>query len=152
MIQRFRGVAALTLALAALSTAGVAGCDSAPDDEEPCDIQPTLSSLKSDYFAKGCTFSGCHDSKTAEAGLDLQSDGLHARLVDIAVSDENAGPRGKLYVVAGDPDASFLLQKVEGTQAADEGALMPDGAEEPISPQCRIAKLREWIANGAKDD
>ncbi|TNF25578.1 MAG: hypothetical protein EP329_22870 [Deltaproteobacteria bacterium] len=151
MIQRIRGVAALALALA-LVAAPTAGCDSAPAEGDSCELEPSLSALQSGYFAAGCTFSGCHDARTAKGGLDLASPGLHARLVDIAVQDDNAAARGKRLVVAGDPDASFIVQKVEGAQESDEGSLMPEGADEPISPECRIATLREWIANGANDD
>ena len=152
MIQRSRGGLALALALALFGVLA-SGCDSPPDfSAGPCEIEPTLSSLQAESFIPGCAFSGCHDKKSSEGGLDFESPGLHARLVKVAAMDDNAGPRGKLRVVPGDPDASFIVQKVEGTQAGDEGELMPEGAEEPISPDCRIAKLRKWIEDGAKDN
>ncbi|PKN54920.1 MAG: hypothetical protein CVU56_23985 [Deltaproteobacteria bacterium HGW-Deltaproteobacteria-14] len=151
MIQSPSGALALALALALLGVAP--GCDSPPDfTGDPCEIAPTLTSLQAQSFKPGCSFDGCHDQRSSEGGLDFESPGLHARLVNVAAMDDNAGARGKLRVVPGDPDASFLVQKVEGTQAGDEGELMPEGADAPISPECRIAQLRRWIEDGAKDN
>lgn len=117
-----------------------------------CTIQPTLSDLNDKYFSKACTFGGCHDSSSVEGGLNLEANNLHAELVNVAAADGKAGPRGKLRVVPGDPDNSFFLQKLEGTMARDEGNLMPDGADEPIDPNCRIAMVRKWITDGALDN
>lgn len=167
--SRFR-VSAL---LSSLAFAGVLGCDQPPyippkadpdtlvtpdgdtttDTVNPnCGIQPTLSDLNAKYFSKACTFGGCHDSASQEGGLDLEASSLHAVLINVAAADAKAGPRGKLRVVPNDPDASFFLQKLEGTMARDEGNLMPDGADEPIDPTCRIAMVRKWIADGALDN
>jgi len=115
--------------------------DSSPDGPI-CEIEPTLVSLKEHYFAASCSFDSCHGSKKA-GGLDLTGD-LHADLVNVsAVAATN-----KDLVVPGDPDASFLLQKVEGP-APGEGDIMPLGAPEPMDPGCRIKMLRQWIADGA---
>lgn len=151
--------ATLVLALTALAACDeppyippledASGADTAP---APCTVEPTLSSLKANYFKSSCVFSGCHDKRSAEGELDLSADDLHAQLVGVGVNDENAGPRGKIRIVAGDPDASFMVQKVEGTMARDEGTWMPDGTDEAVDPTCRIAKLREWIAAGALDN
>jgi hypothetical protein len=48
-------------------------------------------------------------------------------------------------VVAGQPDASFLVQKLEGTQTL--GDRMPQGG--PYLSQDLINDVRLWIANGA---
>ena len=117
-----------------------------------CSIQPKLSELNKRYFKFSCVFGGCHETASQEGGLDMGATGLHARLVNVAAHDEKAGPRGKVLVVPGDPDNSFLLQKLEGTMARDEGNLMPDGADEPLDPTCRIAMVRQWIADGALDN
>jgi hypothetical protein len=49
-------------------------------------------------------------------------------------------------VEAGDPDNSYLVQKLEGT--ADEGAQMPAGG--PPLDQAVIDDIRQWIADGAE--
>jgi hypothetical protein len=128
--------------------------DTAGDDTvtPTCDVQATLSSLKVEYFKRSCVFSSCHDKRSAEGGLDLSADLLHAQLVGVPAEDEKAGPRGKLRVVAGDPGASFIVQKVEGTMANDEGTWMPDGTDEAVDPECSIKMLKQWISDGALDN
>lgn len=121
-----------------------------PDPD--CTVEPKLSSLKANYFATSCSFSGCHGSRGPSADLDLSSDGLHGRLIDVLADDTNARGRGKRLVIAGDPDASFLYQKVSGTHQRDEGFLMPDGADSPVDPGCRVFMLRKWIEDGALDN
>ncbi len=125
--------------------------DTAPQPDPDCALTPSLSALASGYFATGCAFPGCHGSSPA-GGLDLRPDGLHARLVGVSAFDSDAARRGKKLVVPGDPAASFLLQKVDGTHGVDEGDLMPLGADGPVSPGCRVFMLRAWIAAGAAND
>lgn len=122
------------------------------DTTSGCNIQPTLSDLNAKYFSLSCVFGGCHETASAEGGLDMEAPGLRDRLVNIAANDDKAGPRGKIRVVAGDPDNSFLVQKLEGKQARDEGSTMPDGTDEPIDPACRIKMIRQWISDGALDN
>lgn len=117
-----------------------------------CDIQPTLSDLYAKYFALSCVFGGCHEASSQEGGLDIEAEDLHGQLVNVPADDPKAGPRGKIRVIPFDPDSSFLVEKLEGRQARDEGNLMPDGTDVPIDPECRIKMVREWIANGALDD
>lgn len=122
------------------------------EETTTCNIQPTLSDLEAKYFAFSCIFGGCHESSAQEGSLNLEAEDLHAELVNVPAADEKAGPRGKLRVVPGDPDASFLVQKLEGKQARDEGNMMPDGTDEPIDPECRIKMVRQWILDGALDN
>ncbi len=163
----------VALTLVGLGLVLAAGCDlppyippyEAPDTAQPdtagdttgdsnngCNIQPTLSDLNAEYFSLSCVFGGCHEAASAEGGLDMEAADLRAELVNVAASDDKAGPRGKLRVVPGNPDASFLVQKLEGTQARDEGNIMPDGTDEPIDPNCRIKMVRKWISDGALDN
>jgi hypothetical protein len=117
-----------------------------------CNIQPTLSDLDAKYFALSCVFGGCHEASSREGGLNMEADDLHAELVNVPAFDEKAGPRGKIRVIPFDAENSFLVEKLEGRQARDEGNLMPDGTDVPIDPQCRIKLVREWIDNGALDN
>ncbi len=64
-------------------------------------------------------------------------------LVGIQSSQDAALQR----VAAGDPDNSYLVQKLEGT--ASSGQQMPPGA--PL-PQSEIDVIRQWITDGATDD
>ena len=53
-------------------------------------------------------------------------------------------------VVPGKPDDSYLVMKLEGThiEQGGNGAQMPFGA--PPLPREDIARIRQWIAEGAK--
>ena len=147
-----RALIGLTVLATACSSAGGGGSsastDVATDTLAPlpadCTVAPTLASLEADYFAKSCTFSSCHGAKAKKGGLDLSAGHAWESLVDV---DSTQSP-GKKRVVPGDPDASFLVQKLEGP-AEGEGALMPEGSEEPFDAACRIEALRRWIAAGA---
>ena len=57
---------------------------------------------------------------------------------------------GRTLVVAGDPDASFLLDKLRGDLAAGEGRRMPYGGAELGDEE--IGVIEEWIASGADAD
>lgn len=89
-------------------------------------------------FAGSCT--SCHSSSSALGGLDLESDPW------AAVVGVTSAAYGVPLVTAGDPDASLLLRKLEGTQGADEGSSMPPGSS--VSPDV-VAVFRTWIADGA---
>lgn len=67
----------------------------------------------------------------------------HAMMVGIASSQE----AGTLLVAPNNPDASYLIQKMEGTAAV--GDLMPPGQ---ALPQATIDIVRQWITDGALDD
>jgi|GEM_PF-1790528 len=109
-----------------------------------CDTQANLASIQADYFEKSCNFGSCHAAGANPAGgLDLQTDPIAAMVGVAAV----AAP-AKQLIVAGDADASFLVQKLDGTQGSTEGSLMPLGALEPVEP-CRIDAVRAWINAGA---
>ena len=54
-------------------------------------------------------------------------------------------------VVPGDPDNSFLMMKLDATQASsDVGAPMPYGYQ-PLN-EAEVVVLRQWIAEGAKNN
>ena len=83
----------------------------------------------------------CHGASQAQGELDLETD-LRAALVGVP----SATYADRTLVVAGDAEASFLVAKLVGTQAEDEGDEMPPGA--PLAQE-RIDRVREWIDAGA---
>jgi hypothetical protein len=105
------------------------------------DLRPLIDRLPSDPTGHGCR--ACHYSTQAshvgldEAALDLATLGALRR---------GGFSSGARIVVAGDPDASVLVQKLEGTYSI--GTRMPrDGP--PYWSVDEIAKVRRWIAEGA---
>lgn len=106
-------------------------------------VQPTLASIQENVFTPICA--ACHTgptSATLPAGMDLTSAAASfTSLVGVASIEVPSLER----VTAGNPDASYVVQKIEGTAAS--GARMPFG-QPPLS-QSTIDAIRLWIANGA---
>ena len=104
---------------------------------------PTLDELQAAVFEPRC--SGCHSGPTSDdlpSGMDMSSaDATFNNLVGVPSIQEPALNR----VSAGDPDNSYLVQKLEGTAAT--GRQMPAGG--PFLDQAVIDDVRLWIANGA---
>jgi hypothetical protein len=61
---------------------------------------------------------------------------------------------GRVRVIAGDPDGSFLMDKLLGADhlAANEGRPMPNVEGNNGLPQYELDAIREWIAEGALDN
>ncbi len=104
---------------------------------------PNFSEIQANVFTPDCATSGCHAGGNAAAGLNLEEANSYAMLVGIQ-SGQDAGLQ---RVEPGDPDNSYLVQKLEGT--ASGGQQMPPGA--PL-PQAEIDVIRQWISDGAIDD
>ncbi len=94
-------------------------------------------------FTPTCATASCHSGGAPPAGLNLQDGNAHAALVGIASTQD----AGLLRVNPGNPNASYLIQKLEGT--ASSGQQMPPGA--PLA-QSEIDVIRQWITDGAIDD
>lgn len=110
-----------------------------------CGAEPTLTNVQREVFAPSCAFSACHKGGGAE-GLNLEG-ATHAKIVD--VSARGAGASDRVLVVPGNPNASYVFEKVtkDRPQAGDR---MPGSGVELSGAQ--IDLLRRWIAAGAKDD
>ena len=108
----------------------------------PAGFNPNFSEIQANVFTPDCATAGCHDSGAA-AGLDLVAGSSYAMLVDIpSTQDGNI-----LRVRPNNPDASYLIQKLEGTAAT--GQQMPPGGS---VAQAEIDVIRQWITDGATDD
>jgi hypothetical protein len=106
-------------------------------DDEP--LTANLQSIQDQVFTPICT--QCHTGASAPVGLRLDQDSAFAMLVNAPSTEQPALNR----VTPGDPDGSYLIQKLEGTAAV--GGQMPLG--QPALPEATIAVIRQWIANGA---
>jgi len=95
-------------------------------------------------FTLTCATTGCHFGAGAPQGLRLDAASSFALLVGVPSTEESS----VLRVVPGDPDNSYLVQKLEGT--ASSGQQMPLNA--PALPQSTIDVIRQWISDGAIDD
>lgn len=125
----------------------LAGCGAdappAPPAEDPwvraVRVTPSFSADIQELFTRrGCTVSGCHG---ATATLPLTSGSAYAALVNTPAVAEVG-----IRVVPGNAAASYLMRRVDGTQAV--GSRMPLGGA-PLD-SIDSTNLRTWIQQGAR--
>lgn len=111
-----------------------------------CGPPPTLTRVQKEVFVASCTFSTCHKgpNDSGAGGLNLEG-ATYRKLVGVAAT----GVSGKVLVVAGKPDESYLVHKVIDASPT-VGGRMPPNADPLTSEQLDL--LRGWISAGAKDD
>jgi hypothetical protein len=99
-----------------------------------------FASIQQHVFTPICT--ACHAGANAPQGLRLDSANSYDLLVGIPSNEASSIQRVK----PGDPDHSYLIQKLEGR--ASVGARMPFGG--PYLDQATIDVIRQWITDGAQ--
>ncbi len=109
-----------------------------PPPPPPPPLQANFQSIQTNVFDPSCI--NCHIGASAPQGLRLDSVNSFGLLVGVV---SNQAPP-TLRVMPGDPDSSYLIQKLEGTGM---GMQMPIGA--PPLPQADINVIRQWITDGA---
>lgn len=106
----------------------------------------TLTQIQNEVFTPIC--SACHTGPTSNAlpsGMNLSSAAdSFAALVGVASIQVPALNR----VEPGNPDDSYLIRKLEGTQSV--GDRMPQGG--PFLDQETIDTIRQWITDGAPNN
>lgn len=131
-----------------------AGCDeNLSDVAGPTpNLTATFSAIQRDIFnaadstgRPACT--SCHNPQFASVNgnLNLTGPGAYAQLVSAASN----GKAGATRVIPGNPDASYLIQKIEGA-AGIVGQRMPMSG--PFLTPGQIAVIRRWIELGAQND
>ena len=150
--------ALVVLALAGCSTSNARSVDGLPDagghdahvEASPgyipsklppdfhCDA--TLESLRDDVFTPSCGFDSCHGDNNFAYGLWLTAD--IPRVTSELVGAPSGSCKSEILVVPGDPDSSFLYDKLRSTKPRC-GARMPYGIE-PL-PDSALDCVRRWI-------
>jgi hypothetical protein len=133
--------------LVAVASVGLASCDEKLSDltGPTPNLQPTLSSIQTEIFSQRCA--GCHTAvgRVPPLQLNLTDGNAFANLVGVAAR----GKAGATRVVPGDPDNSYLIQKIEGAPGI-VGVRMPfQGA--PLTDG-QILVIRRWIQTGAANN
>ena len=107
----------------------------------PSGFNPTWSAIQDNVFTPTCATASCHSGGTPSGALNLEAANSYAQLVNV-VSTGSALDR----VEPGEPDNSYLVQKLEGTGGV--AIMPPSGGLE----QADIDTIRQWILDGAVDD
>jgi hypothetical protein len=146
-IRVLYGVVAVALTVAA------AACDESLSDltGPTPNLQPTFSSIQSEIFGQAdssgrpaCT--QCHNAIGGRFnGLDLSPAVAYGNLVGAA----SRGKVGAVRVIAGDPENSYLVHKLEGRPGI-VGARMPFLG--PYLTDGQILVIKRWIELGARND
>ena len=132
-----------------------AGCDeNLRDFAGPTpDLHPTFTSIQQDIFnttdsAARAACTTCHNAGNAAVagGLNLTGTGAYAALVNAPSRDKP----GAIRVIPGDPDGSYVIQKLEGASGI-VGQRMPQSGPPFLTPG-QIAIIRRWIADGAANN
>src|SRR5262245_52816937 len=133
---------------------GMIGCDEKLSDltGPTPNLQPTFSSIQHDIFEAtdssgraACT--QCHNAVLGRfSGLDLSSSVAYANLVNVA----SARKAGAVRVIPGDPENSYLIQKLEG-RSGIVGVRMPFSGP-PYLTSGQITVIKRWIEIGAPNN
>jgi hypothetical protein len=119
-------------------------------------LAPRYASIDRDLFQVSCGTSGnkafnCHSTEGAATAsfLDLSGD-AHPRLVGRTAVNPLGDRKDLVLVQPGDPDNSFLVQKLRLATALDPhlGSGMPADAPGSICPSS-VDAVAQWILGGA---
>jgi len=106
----------------------------------PVPLSADFDSIQANVFTPICT--ACHVGASAPQGLILDAQHSYSLLVGIPSTEVPS----ILRVAPGNPDNSYLIQKLEGHAAV--GQQMP--LDETPLPVTTIAFIRQWITDGAQ--
>lgn len=123
-------------ASAAALASACSGTSTQPTPGDTCTSD--LGSIQETVFARSCSQQGCHSSVEPAAFLDLASPGVEQRLVGAP----SATCENKVLVAPGNPDQSFLIEKMRLAMPGCGLRMPPTGA----LPAEEIACIESWIA------
>jgi len=113
-------------------------------------LEPTFASIQREIFESAdsagrtaCTQCHTNVGRNPSAGYNLVHDLAYDQTVNVASSRK----AGAIRVIPGDPDNSYLVQKLEG-KAGIVGNRMPSNGP-PYLTDGQMLILRRWIAIGA---
>jgi hypothetical protein len=143
------GSAGVLLSSTVASLSGCTGFTSTPVADAGAAL--SFSELQAQVFAKNCAFAGCHPSSNPAASLPLAGAAACSNLVGTT----SCLFPSKLRVSPGEPDKSFLIDKLQGTHldgvpqssCAITNQRMPVGGA--ALSQDQINLVVNWIAAGA---
>lgn len=122
------------------------GCFS-DDPTDPSDGPPSFAEDIQPIFSGSCAFSGCHGSNAnpPQKPMELTAGQAYDNIVGVS----SAELPSMLRIAPGEPDQSYLIHKIQGTQnsVGGSGDRMPLGMA-PLA-QSTIDLIRRWVEEGA---
>ena len=134
----------VSLAIAVILVSGCGDKEADGPPAEPNLVPLTVQSI----FTTNCAKSGCHAGSSPQQGMNLSENTAYGAIVNITSNEKSTVKRIK----PGDPDNSYLVQKIEGAvtitgdrMPKDQGASGPGG----YLTQTDIDSVRAWVTAGA---
>src|SRR5262249_32998363 len=117
----------------------------------PCDtVTSTFDQIQQTIFTPiSCARSTCHNTAQEPHNMSLAPGEAYSNLVGVTPTNLGAQNAGKLRVDPGNPGNSFILDRLRGDLAMDEGEPMP--LQLRHLPDGAIRLIEEWIAAGAPE-
>ena len=116
-------------------------------------LEPTFSSIQREILeardaAGRAACTECHTDlgRTPSGGQNLRHDVAYGNLVNV----QARGKPGAIRVIPGDPENSYIVQKLEGRDGI-VGERMPRTGGPYLTPG-QMTILKRWIELGAKND
>lgn len=109
-------------------------------------VSNSLSGIQDTVFSQSCALSGCHSGASPQAGLSLDS---AATSFNNLVNVNSTQQDDLLRVSPNDPDASYIIRKLEGGPNISGGRMPAIGG--PLSSE-QTQNIRNWITLGALND
>ena len=137
-------VAAMTIAISLACAGDGTGVDNGSNGGDT----PTFAADVQPIFTASCAFSGCHGGASPAQGMNLSAGQAYANTVNVPSNELPSMDR----IEPGDPDQSYLVNKIQGTQGdvGGSGQRMPLGGD-PLS-EADIDTIRAWITAGAENN
>jgi len=143
------GVLLLAMAAGACSGDSPTSPTSAPTPAPatgPTSTAPTLSAIQTQIFDAACTTCHTEVDRDPASRLNLRAGSAFAALVNVP----SVGQPGATRVVPGNPNNSYLVQKLEGASGI-AGLRMPRNGP-PFLTDAQVQMIRAWIAAGAPNN
>lgn len=106
----------------------------------------TLTELTETLFTPSCVFGRCHITSAPAGGLSFTGRRISVHHALVGAPSETVP--GRIRVVAGQPEQSYLIEKIT-TDTPASGTRMPPNGRVPDE---FVQRIRSWILAGALDD
>lgn len=133
------------------------GCDQPCGLGETCqmgscecsDIATTLSGDVQPILTASCTANNCHDATGPKKNLNLEAGSTYSNTVNVEAEECNDG---RIRVIPGDPENSYLMQKVLGVDMCSGVQMPQSGGPGKGLTEAEWATIWAWICQGAMDN